>query len=33
MPPTDDLLADLTDAQRTAVTHVEGPLLILAGAG
>ena len=33
MPPTDDLLADLTDAQREAVTHVEGPLLILAGAG
>jgi DNA helicase-2/ATP-dependent DNA helicase PcrA len=31
--PTDDLLADLTDAQREAVTHMEGPLLILAGAG
>ncbi len=34
--PTDapgDLLADLTDAQREAVTHGEGPLLILAGAG
>jgi DNA helicase-2/ATP-dependent DNA helicase PcrA len=28
-----DLLADLTDSQREAVTHVEGPLLILAGAG
>jgi DNA helicase-2/ATP-dependent DNA helicase PcrA len=28
-----DLLADLTDAQREAVTHGEGPLLILAGAG
>ena len=28
-----DLLADLTDAQREAVTHVEGPLLILAAAG
>src|SRR5229473_677265 len=28
-----DLLADLTPAQREAVTHVEGPLLILAGAG
>ncbi len=27
------LLADLTDAQREAVTHFEGPLLILAGAG
>src|SRR5881397_653321 len=28
-----DLMADLTDAQRAAVTHFEGPLLILAGAG
>ncbi len=28
-----DLLADLTDAQRDAVTHMEGPLLILAAAG
>ncbi|OWK35056.1 ATP-dependent helicase [Fimbriiglobus ruber] len=28
-----DLLADLTEAQRAAVTHGEGPLLILAGAG
>ena len=28
-----DLLADLTPAQREAVTHFEGPLLILAGAG
>ena len=28
-----DLLADLTDAQREAVTHTEGPLLILAAAG
>ncbi len=27
------LLADLTDAQREAVTHMEGPLLILAGPG
>jgi DNA helicase-2/ATP-dependent DNA helicase PcrA len=32
MGPT-DLLADLTPAQREAVTHFEGPLLILAGAG
>src|SRR3974377_785508 len=30
-PP--DLLADLTPAQRDAVTHFEGPLLILAAAG
>jgi DNA helicase-2/ATP-dependent DNA helicase PcrA len=28
-----DLLADLTPAQLEAVTHAEGPLLILAGAG
>jgi DNA helicase-2/ATP-dependent DNA helicase PcrA len=31
--PSQDLLADLTPAQREAVTHFEGPLLILAGAG
>ena len=31
--PPADLLADLTDDQRAAVTHGEGPLLILAGAG
>src|SRR6516162_3371937 len=31
--PMPDLLADLTDSQREAVTHMEGPLLILAGAG
>lgn len=31
---TDDkLLADLTEPQRQAVTHVDGPLLVLAGAG
>ena len=28
-----NLLADLTEAQRAAVLHVEGPLLILAGPG
>src|SRR5436305_13291280 len=28
-----DLLGDLTPAQAEAVTHYEGPLLILAGAG
>src|SRR2546421_6812222 len=34
MPPDrPDLLADLTAAQCEAVTHFEGPLLILAGAG
>jgi DNA helicase-2/ATP-dependent DNA helicase PcrA len=30
---TDQLLQDLTDAQREAATHVDGPLLIIAGAG
>ncbi|MBI1336759.1 MAG: AAA family ATPase [Phycisphaera sp.] len=29
----DDMLADLTEPQREAVTHVEGPLLVLAGPG
>jgi DNA helicase-2/ATP-dependent DNA helicase PcrA len=33
MPAPSDLLDDLTPAQREAVTHFEGPLLILAGAG
>jgi DNA helicase-2/ATP-dependent DNA helicase PcrA len=32
-PGQPDLLADLTPGQREAVTHFEGPLLILAGAG
>ena len=32
-PETADLLAGLTPPQRAAVTHVDGPLLILAGAG
>ncbi len=30
---TADLLADLNDAQREAVLHIDGPLLILAGPG
>jgi DNA helicase-2/ATP-dependent DNA helicase PcrA len=33
MSPEADLLADLTPSQREAVTHFEGPLLILAAAG
>ncbi len=33
MPHDADLLGDLTPAQLEAVTHFEGPLLILAGAG
>ncbi len=33
LPSEADLLADLTPDQRAAVTHGEGPLLILAGAG
>jgi DNA helicase II / ATP-dependent DNA helicase PcrA len=28
-----DLLADLTPAQRQAVSHIDGPMLVLAGAG
>jgi len=30
---TEQLLSDLTLEQREAVTHVDGPLLIIAGAG
>jgi DNA helicase-2/ATP-dependent DNA helicase PcrA len=33
LEPHADLLADLTDAQRDAVTHPQGPLLVLAAAG
>ena len=33
MNSADQLLSDLTDAQRQAVMHVDGPLLIVAGAG
>ena len=33
MSDADELLADLTDDQKAAVVHGEGPLLILAGAG
>ncbi|MBV8780773.1 MAG: UvrD-helicase domain-containing protein, partial [Phycisphaerae bacterium] len=33
MTETEDVLADLTEPQREAVTHVDGPLLIVAGAG
>ena len=29
----EEILSDLTPSQQEAVTHVEGPLLVLAGAG
>src|ERR1043165_9324867 len=29
----EEILADLTEEQRAAATHVDGPLLIIAGAG
>ncbi|MHC4471451.1 MAG: ATP-dependent helicase [Planctomycetota bacterium] len=31
--PLDPLLADATEAQRRAITHLDGPLLVLAGPG
>jgi len=33
MAMSDPILANLTDAQREAVTHVHGPMLVVAGAG
>ena len=33
MIDTDQLLADLTEPQREAATPIDGPLLIIAGAG
>ncbi len=32
-PETDDLLGDLTEPQSQAASHIDGPLLIIAGAG
>ena len=32
-PPMDPLLKDLNEEQRRAVTHGEGPLLVVAGPG
>ncbi len=31
--PTDDLLSGLTESQRAAVVHGDGPMLVLAGPG
>ena len=33
MPDSSDILSSLTESQRAAVTHVDGPLLVLAGPG
>ena len=31
--PTDDILKNLTEDQLSAVTHLDGPMLVVAGAG